>query len=72
LRFENGKGIIRFILITLNIIYIKEVCLKGINELKTIIIKRELDREGFKNTILILNPSGVEINIGLVYYKICN
>jgi hypothetical protein len=72
LRFENGKGTIRFMLMTLNVTYTKEVRLKGMNGPKTIITKTELDREGFKNTMLILNPSPVEIDMGLVYYEIRN
>lgn len=72
LRLENGKGTIKAMMMTANITYRKEVHLKGMNGPKTMMVKTERDGEGYKNTMLTINPSPLEIDMGTVHYEIRN
>jgi hypothetical protein len=72
LRLENGKDTIKAMMMTANIVYRKEVHLKGMNGPKTIMAKTERDGGGYRNTILTINPSPLEIDLGIVHYEIRN
>jgi hypothetical protein len=72
LKLENGKGTIKAMMMTANIVYRKEVKLKGMNGPKTVMTKTEREGEGFKNTMLTVNPSPLEIEMGMVHYEIRN
>jgi len=72
LRLENGKGTIKAMMMTANIVYRKEVRLKGMNGPKTIMTKTERDGDGYQNTILTINPSPLEIDLGIVHSEIRN
>jgi len=65
LRLDNGKGTIKALFgMRSNIIYKKTVELTGMNGPKVELIKTEKTEGGFKNTLKILNPSPLEIDIG--------
>jgi hypothetical protein len=64
LRLDNGKGTIKALGLKANIVYKKNVELLGMNGPKTEIIKTVKTPEGFKNTLKIINPSPLEIDIG--------
>ena len=70
LKLENGKGTIKAMMMTANIVYRKEVKLKGMNGPKTVMTETEKEGEGFKNTMLTINPSPLEIDMGTVHYEI--
>jgi hypothetical protein len=72
LKLENGKGTIKAMMMTAHIVYRKEVKLKGMNGPKTVMMKTEREGEGFKNTMLTINPSPLEIDMGIVHYEIRN
>ena len=72
LRLENGKGTIKAMMMTAKIVYRKEVHLKGMNGPKTVMVKTERNGDGYKNTILTLNPSPLEIDMGIVHSEIRN
>lgn len=72
LKLENGKGTIKAMMMTANIVYRKEVKLKGMNGPKTVMTKTEKEGKGFKNTMLTINPSPLEIDMGTVHYEIRN
>ena len=72
LKLENGKGTIKAMMMTATIVYRKEVKLKGMNGPKTVMTKTEREGEDFKNTMLTVNPSPLEIEMGMVHYEIRN
>lgn len=72
MKLENGKGTIKAMMMTANIVYRKEVKLKGMNGPKTVMKKTETEGDGFKNTMLTINPSPLEIDMGVVHYEIRN
>jgi hypothetical protein len=72
LKLENGKGTIRAMMMTASIVYRKEVKMKGMNGPKTVMTKTEMEGDGFKNTMLTINPSPLEIDMGTVHYEIRN
>ncbi len=72
MKLENGKGTIKAMMMTANIVYRKDVKLKGMHGPKTVMTKTERGGEGFKNTMLTINPSPLEIDMGLVHYEIRN
>jgi len=73
LRLENGHTTIykRF-MVNATIVYNKNVTLKGMSGPKTMIKKTELDGRGFRNTIVAINPSPLEIDLGTVKHEIRN
>jgi len=73
LTLENGKGTIKAMMMTANIVYRKEVKMKGMNGPKTEMVKTEKEGDGgFSNTMLTINPSPLEIDMGTVHYEIRN
>jgi hypothetical protein len=64
LRLDNGKGKIKALFMTANINYSKDVDIIGMNGPKIEIVKTEPQADGtFKNTLKIINPSPLEIEI---------
>ncbi|KAE9372658.1 hypothetical protein N431DRAFT_375921 [Stipitochalara longipes BDJ] len=72
MKLENGKGTIKAMMMTANIVYQKDVKMKGMNGPKTVMVKTEKEGDGFKNTMLTINPSPLEIDMGTVHYEIRN
>ena len=72
LRFENGNGTVKAMMMTANIVYRKDIHLKGMNGPKTMMVKTEKDGDGYKKTMLTINPSTLEIDMGTVHYEIRN
>ena len=72
MRLENGKGTIRAVMVTTSIVYAKDLHLKGMNSLKTAMIKTEAVGDGYRNTMLTINPSPVEIDLGTAHFQILN
>jgi Protein of unknown function (DUF3712) len=64
LHLDNGKSTIKAMGMTANIIYKKEVHLKGMNGPKTEIVTTVEAGAGFKNSLKIINPSPLEIDLG--------
>jgi len=64
LRLDNGAGQIKALGMKSNIVYKKNVELKGMNGPKTELVKTIATEGGFKNTIKIYNPSPLEIDLG--------
>ena len=72
LRLENGHATIKAVLLKANIIYAKDVHLKGMNGPKTVMTKTEVDGKRFTNTMKASNPSPAEIDLGTVRFDIRN
>ena len=72
MKLENGKGTIKAMMMTANIVYHKDVKMKGMNGPKTVMVKTEKEGDEFKNTMLTINPSPLEIDMGTVHYDIRN
>jgi hypothetical protein len=72
MRLENGHATIKAFMFSANIIFKKEVLLKGMRGLKTIMTKTESNGLEFKNTMISINPSPVEIDLGTVMHEIRN
>jgi Protein of unknown function (DUF3712) len=72
LKLENGEGKIKAMMMTANIVYRKEVKLKGMNGPRTLMTRTEREGDGFRNTMLTINPSPLEIDMGTVHYEIRN
>jgi hypothetical protein len=64
LRLDNGQGTIKALGLTAKIVYKKEVQLMGMNGPVTQVVKTETTGSGFKNTMKIINPSPLEIDLG--------
>ncbi|KIW03377.1 uncharacterized protein PV09_05585 [Verruconis gallopava] len=64
LRLDNGKGKIKALFMTANINYVKDVDIPGMNGAKIEIVKTVPQPDGtFKNTIKVINPSPLEIDV---------
>lgn len=72
MRLLNGKGTIKSLGMTSKIHYQKDVHLKGMKGPETVVVKTETEGSGFKNTMLTINPSVFEIDMGVVKYEIRN
>lgn len=72
MKLDNGHGTIRALMMTAKIVYRKEVKLKGMNGPKTVMVKSEMEGDGFKNHMLTVNPSPLEIDLGTAHYEIRN
>lgn len=70
LRLENGKATVKALGSTANIVYRKEIKLKGMKGLKVTLAGTEAVDDGFKSTMLMVNPSPFEIDLGTVHYKV--
>lgn len=70
LRLENGKATVKALGSTASIIYQKEIKLKGMKGLKVTMAGTEPEGDGFKSTMLMVNPSPFEIDLGTVHYKV--
>jgi len=64
MRLDNGQGTIKALGLKANIVYKKEVHMLGMNGPVTQIVKTEAVGSGFKNTMKIINPSPLEIDLG--------
>merc|ERR1711879_415416 len=64
LHLDNGKGKIKALFMSANILYKKDVDIIGMNGPQIEIVKTESGPDGtFKNTLKILNPSPLEITV---------
>jgi len=72
MRLQNGRATITKFMVSTNIIYNKEVLLKGMSGPKTTMIRTEVDENGFRNTMVAINPSPLEIDLGTVRQEIRN
>jgi hypothetical protein len=74
LRLENGNATVKAFLLTANIIYAKNVHMKGMNGPRTTMLKTEILDGGkeVRNTMRAVNPSPLEIDLGTVRYEIRN
>jgi hypothetical protein len=72
MKLLNGNGTIKSLGMTSKIKYQKDVHLKGMKGPETVMIKTEVEGSGFKNTMLTINPSAFEIDMGVVKYEIRN
>lgn len=72
LRLENGHATIKAFMMRANIIYAKDVHLKGMHGPKTVMVKTKVDGKTFTNTMKATNPSPVEIDLGTVKQDIVN
>lgn len=74
--FEDGVGVIKAKapgLMKTRITYKKKISLLGMGGLQTTILKTEFFPDGsFKNTMMIQNPSPVEIDIGFCSFEFKN
>lgn len=74
LHLENGKATIKVWPMSTKITYSKSVQLKGMSGPKTVMKKTELhdDKKSFKNTMITINPSPLEIDLGTLKQEIWN
>jgi len=72
LKLENGTPSIKTWGLSTKINYSKEVILKGMSGPKTTMVKTEVSRTGFTNTMLAINPSPLEIDLGTLQQEIRN
>jgi hypothetical protein len=74
LRLDNGHARIKSWGMSANIVYQKEVKLKGMRGPKTIMVKTEVEGGGkrFKNTMKAINPSSLELDLGTLRYEFQN
>jgi hypothetical protein len=72
LRLENGHATIKALFTKSNIVYAKDVQLKGMHGPKTVMLKTEVDGKEFKNTMKANNPSPVEMDVGTLKQEILN
>lgn len=72
LRLRNGLATIKTFMLSANITYNKDVSLKGMSGPKTTIKRIEVDGAGFRSTMLAINPSPLEIDLGTVKHEIRN
>jgi len=73
MHLDNGKGTIKALGMRSNIVYKKPVAMLGMNGPQTEILKTEVLADGsFKNTMKIINPSPVEIDMGKVSFAFKN
>jgi len=73
MHLDNGKGTIKALGMKSNIVYKKPVHMLGMNGPQTEILKTEVLADGsFKNTMKIINPSPVEIDMGKVSFAFKN
>jgi hypothetical protein len=70
LRLANGHATIKSWGLSAQILYEKDLHLKGMSGPKTTMLKTEVDGEGFRNTMAISNPSPFEIDMGIAIYGI--
>ncbi|KAH6700009.1 hypothetical protein BKA61DRAFT_706215 [Leptodontidium sp. MPI-SDFR-AT-0119] len=73
LQLKNGKGTVKALLgLSAEIDYNKDVPLKGMNGPKTSIAKTVVDGGGFKNTLTYVNPSPLELDLGIIKQELRN
>lgn len=74
MHLDNGQGTIKALMgMKSKIVYKKAVHMKGMDGLQTTILKTEKLADGsFKNTVKIINPSPVEIDLGQVTFGFKN
>ena len=72
MRLENGKGTVKALGLTANIVYKKDVHMLGMNGPVTHIVKTEATDGGFQNTMKIINPSPLEIDLGSPTFAFTN
>ncbi|KAG4431941.1 hypothetical protein IFR05_012586 [Cadophora sp. M221] len=73
LQLKNGKGTVKAMMgMSAQIDYNKDCPLKGMHGPKTTILKTLVEGEGFKNTIKIVNPSPLELDLGTIKQEIRN
>lgn len=72
MRLDNGHGTVAALGMTASIVYRKDIHLKGMKGPQTVMQKTEIDGAGFKNTMLAINPSPLEIDLGTAKYEIRN
>ncbi|KAH7418909.1 hypothetical protein BKA64DRAFT_591061 [Cadophora sp. MPI-SDFR-AT-0126] len=73
LQLKNGKGTVKALLgLSAEIDYNKDVPLKGMNGPKTSIAKTVVEGGGFKNTLTYVNPSPLELDLGIIKQELRN
>ncbi|KAF2671978.1 hypothetical protein BT63DRAFT_422491 [Microthyrium microscopicum] len=73
MHLDNGQGTIKALGMKSKIVYKKPVAMKGMDGPQTEIVKTEVLGDGqFKNTMKIINPSPVEIDLGNVVFAFKN
>lgn len=70
LRLDNGHCTIKALGRTASIVYAKDIPLKGLKSLKVNVIQTEPEDGGYKNTMLMVNSSPFEIDLGTVQYEV--
>ncbi|KAK2617015.1 hypothetical protein QQS21_000106 [Conoideocrella luteorostrata] len=70
LRLDNGEATIKALGRTSSIVYKKDIHLKGLKGLKTTVTETKSDGDGFESSILMVNPSPFEIDLGTVLYDV--
>ncbi|KAF1985614.1 hypothetical protein K402DRAFT_394594 [Aulographum hederae CBS 113979] len=72
LKLDNGVGTIKAMMMKSNIVYRKEVQLKGMNGPKVTLVKTEPKGDGFVNTTKIENPSPLDLDLGVITFDLLN
>jgi hypothetical protein len=73
LGLDNGQGSVKAMFLTANIVYKKEVHMLGMNGPRTELVKTEVHADGtFTNTMKIINPSPLEIDLGTTTFAFKN
>jgi len=73
LQLKNGKGTVKAMMgMSAQIDYNKDCPLKGMHGPKTTISKTEVAGGGFKNTLKLVNPSPLELDLGTIKQEVRN
>lgn len=70
LRLENGKTTVKSMGMKSSIVYSKVIHLKGLKLLQASLKQVEQKADGTKSTIVIVNPSQFEVDLGWVIYEV--
>ncbi|KAF1814552.1 hypothetical protein P152DRAFT_472300 [Eremomyces bilateralis CBS 781.70] len=67
---DNGKGVVKALMMSANIIYRKEVRIKGMNGPKSEFVSVTPDGAGYKAEVKVHNPSPIEIDMGTTIWEV--
>ncbi|KAK0129507.1 hypothetical protein ONS96_000073 [Cadophora gregata f. sp. sojae] len=73
LQLKNGKGTVKAMMgMSAQIDYNKNCPLKGMHGPKTTISKTEVEDGGYRNTLIVVNPSPLELDLGTIKQEVRN
>ncbi|KAM3510962.1 hypothetical protein MY11210_005428 [Beauveria gryllotalpidicola] len=70
LRLEKGQATVKSMGMKSTVVYNKVLNLRGLKSLETTLLNVEVDGDGMKSTISMVNPSQFEVDLGTVIYEV--